>query len=335
MRPIERVNNRIHALPVDKIPNFNIYMGFGARAIGANLASYFNDYKVLCAANLYLLENCQVDIVQAISDPYREASDLGVEIEFPYDGLPLRKKPIINCMDDANRINFSGVPGGRRTNDRLEAIRYFKEKVGDEVPIMGWVEGPLALLNTLRGDSNLMIDLYDNVDWLYGLLERCLEFEIEFARQQVRAGATIIGLGDSIASLLSPAMYRSFALPYEKRIFEAVHTEGAMCRLHICGNISRILKDVIQTDADFIDVDWMVDFKTAADVFGNRAIPVGNFDPVGVMLQGTPADVEREVLNCLKAGGERCFNAAGCEIPLGTPLENLEKQNEVLNGHIR
>ena len=33
---------------------------------------------------------------------------------------------------------------GPRMSDRLAAIRYFREQVGGEIPIMGWVEGALA-----------------------------------------------------------------------------------------------------------------------------------------------------------------------------------------------
>jgi uroporphyrinogen-III decarboxylase len=58
------------------------------------------------------------------------------------------------------------------------------------------------------------------------LLKICVSFVIESARQQVLAGADVIDLGDAVASLLSPQMYRNFALPYEQRIFCAVDELG-------------------------------------------------------------------------------------------------------------
>lgn len=56
----------------------------------------------------------------------------------------------------------------------------------------------------LRGVSKLMVDLVDNPEWLEELLERCVEVEIAFAGGKVEAGADIIGLGDAVASLVSP-----------------------------------------------------------------------------------------------------------------------------------
>ncbi|NLF03165.1 MAG: uroporphyrinogen decarboxylase, partial [Anaerolineales bacterium] len=151
-----------------------------------------------------------------------------------------------------------------------------------------------------------------------------------FARAQVAAGADIIGLGDAIASQISPGMYRTFALPYEQRVFDAVHQAGALARLHICGNTSRILADMVASGADIIDIDWMVDFHQAAKAFGDGPAPCGNFDPVAIMLQGTPAQVQAAVRACLQMGGPRCFSAAGCEIPDHTPRENLLTQAQVL-----
>jgi MtaA/CmuA family methyltransferase len=209
-------------------------------------------------------------------------------------------------------------------NDRLEALRLFKERLGGTVPIMGWVEGALAEAADLRGVSNLMTDVYDRPEWVLDLLERCTEVAIAFAKAQIEAGADIIGLGDAIASQVSPRMYQKYALPYEKRIFEAVHEMGGIARLHICGDTTKLLPHMAQSGADIIDLDWMVSLPAAVETL---QIPIcGNFDPVSVMLQGTPDQVRAAVRLCAEQAGARYFSGAGCEIPDGTPHENLLAQ---------
>jgi MtaA/CmuA family methyltransferase len=197
------------------------------------------------------------------------------------------------------------------------------------VPIMGWVEGALAEAADLRGVSTLLIDLIDRPEWVHELLEICTEMEIAFARAQIAAGADIVGLGDAIASQIAPRAYRQFALPYEQRIFAAIREAGAIPRLHICGNTSRILADMAQSGAAIIDIDWMVDMGRAAETFGEIAV-CGNFDPVAVMLDGTPAQVQGAVRGNMAAGGARSFSMAGCEIPDGTPHANLRAQAAAL-----
>jgi MtaA/CmuA family methyltransferase len=316
---------RLHGEPVDRPPDFNIFMTFAAHHVGQPLSRYYTDYRVLCDANFAVMEDFSIDVAQAISDPYREAADWGLEVEFPEDGLPVRKSFLVNDPADVDKLVPPDPATGRRMSDRLEAIRLFRERVGGDVPVMGWVEGAMAEVADLRGDSNLMYDFYDRSDWLADFLEKVTEIAIAFARAQIEAGADIIGLGDAIASQLSPEMYTHYALPYEQRIFEAVHEAGGLARLHICGDTSRILAEMARSGADIIDIDWMVDIDAAIEAFGDVAL-CGNFDPVRVMLQGSPDEVYAATINCLERGGPRLFSGAGCEIPDGTPHENLHAQ---------
>ncbi len=322
--------NRLQRRPVDRVPNFDIMMSFATHYIGQPRSRYYLDYRVLCEANIALLEPFSLDIVQVISDPYREAADWGLEVEFPDDGLPVSKRPLIHQAGDLDQLKAPNPTTGRRMSDRLEAIRCLRERVGGEVPIMGWVEGALAEAADLQGVSSLLISLCDEPAWALDLLERCAEVEIAFAEAQVEAGADIVGLGDAIASQVSPRMYSRFALPFEKRIFDAVHEMGALARLHICGNTTHLLALMPQSEADIIDIDWMVDIRAASETFAERAAVCGNFDPVAVMWQGTPQQVHEATLHCMQMGGSRCMSAAGCEIPDGTPHENLLAQADAL-----
>ncbi len=344
MNAFERVKATLAGQPVDHTPNFDIIMGFGAHWIGEVLSQYYLDHRVLASANLAVWHEFELDILQAISDPYREAADLGVVVDFPEDGLPLRRQPLLTDPGDLRRLHAPDPGLGRRMSDRLEGVQALRQAAHGEVPVMGWVEGALALANVLRGDSALMLDFYDRPEWVEELLELAVEIEIAFASAQVAAGADIIGLGDAIASTLSPRMYETFALPYERRIFEAVHAQGALARLHICGNTTRLLPLMAQSGADIIDVDWMVDLSLAARTFAGGPALCGNFDPVRIMLQGTPEEVTRAVLDCQAVGGDghtlapgglvqwsgRYFSAAGCEIPDGTPSANLKVQARAL-----
>jgi len=200
MTSLQRVRAVLEGLPVDRVPNFDIFMTRAAHHVGASLSTYYLDYRVLCAANLAVLEQFHLDIVQAISDPYREAADTGLAVEFPDDGLPVSRTPLITEPSQLEEVRFPVSAFGPRMTDRLEAIRALRQAVADEVPVMGWVEGALAEAADLRGMSQVMMDLVTNPAWLKELLEKCAEVEIAFARAQVRAGAHIVGLGDAVAS---------------------------------------------------------------------------------------------------------------------------------------
>ncbi len=335
MNSHERVKNRLSGLAVDRPPNFDIVMTFAAHHAGHRLRDYYLDHRVLVESNLIAASDFELDIVQAISDPYREAADLGLTVEFPDDGLPVSKQPLLVTPEDLRKLEPIRPEDGRRMSDRIAAVDRLKAEVGGVIPIMGWVEGALAEAADLRGMLNLMMDLRERPQWVKALLELLVEVEVEFARAQVRAGADIIGLGDAVASQISPAMYREFALPYEQRIFQAVKELGAIPRLHICGDTTHLIEDMGRSGAEIVDLDWMVDFAAAAASYGDHPVLCGNFDPVVVMLQGTEQQVYDATVHCLQAGGERCFSMAGCEIPDRTPAENLHAQSRALSDFLR
>jgi MtaA/CmuA family methyltransferase len=330
MNSLARLRAVLSRQPLDRVPNFDIFMTRAARHVGARLSDYYLDYRVLCAANLSVLQDFDLDIVQAISDPYREAADAGLAVDFPEDGLPVNRSPLIVEPADLARVQFPVSSFGPRMTDRLEAIRTLREVVGNEIPIMGWVEGALAEAADLRGVGPVMFDLVMNPAWLKELLERCVEVETAFAAAQVEAGAHIVGLGDAVASQVSPAMYREFALPYERRIFEAVRAKGGIPRLHICGNTTHLLADMPSSGAAIVDIDWMVDMRRAGEAMPGVVV-CGNVDPVSVFLHGTPGDVAAAVrANADAAPSGRWISAAGCEIPDATPAANLLAQREAL-----
>ena len=330
MNSFQRFGQQMAGQWVDRSANFDIFMAFAAHRIGEPLRNYYTDYRVLCASNYAVAEAFDVDLVQAISDPYRETHDLGAKIEFPEDELPVCREPLLKTEADLAKLVPPDPRSGERMSDRLRAIERFRRDVGGERPIMGWVEGALAEAADLRGVQKLLMDLIQRPAWVHELLECCTEVAIHFAVAQVEAGADIIGLGDAIASQVSPRMYKEFALPYERRIFDAVRDAGGIARLHICGDITHLLPLIPQAGPEIVDLDWMVDIPKAIAALPSEIYVCGNVDPVAVMLSATPDEVYEAATRCLEQGTGRLIAGAGCEIPDGTPDENLHAQAQAI-----
>ena len=335
MNSYERLMARLAGQPVDRVPNNCIIMGFGARYIGASYKSFVTDYKVLTEAGIRCREDFELDILSAISDPMREAEGFGAEVFFPEDGVPYAAAPLVENLSDLSRLQVRDPASCARMNDRLMAVRRYAEYAKKECAVQGWVEGGFAEACDLRDLNNMMMDIFDEPEAVAELLDICTRQAEAFAAAQVQAGADIVGIGDAAASLIGPAMYEEFALPYEKRIVEAIHKAGGKAKLHICGDINKLLDMAVETGADLIDCDWMVDFQEANRIFAGRCSACGNFDPVGILLQGTPASVAEAVENCLAVSSSRSIIAAGCEVPVMTPPENLAAVTETLKrfGH--
>lgn len=322
MNALERVYARLQGKPVDRLPNLCILMGYPAKELGISYRQYVTDYRLLVEADLRCCETYGIDLLCAISDPARESEGFGADVVLPENGVPYVRTPLIAELSDIGRLKTVAPETVPRMNDRLEACRLFKERAAGQYPVCGWVEGALAEACDLRSINTVMFDLLDEPEAMTELFEICTEQAIRFALAQVEAGADMIGIGDAACSLVGPSLYREFGLPYEQRIIQAIHNAGAKAKLHICGNISALLPDINRTGADIVDCDWMVPYKTAVEALPACSVS-GNMDPVSILLEGTPDTVRNAVKACINDAGTRGVIAAGCEVPVATPPENL------------
>ena len=324
MNSYARVMNRLNGKPMDRIPNLSIVMLFAAKELGVSYSDCCIDYRLLADAAFLCHERYGIDMVCAISDSVREAEGFGTEVIFPAEGVPYAAQMRLQQLSDIDTLRVIDPSMGLRMTDTVEAVRLMRQRAGNDVPVVGWVEGAMAEACDLMDMQHVFMNLLDEPEAMHQLLDICTEQGILFAKAQIEAGAHIMGIGDSAASLIGPRLYEEFVLPYQQRIIREIHALGIPVKLHICGNIGPVMQLVAQTGADMVDCDFMVDMDRAADTLPQGTCICGNFNPVEVMLQGTPETVKAEVRRC-KALGKRNNNfiAPGCEVPKDTPPENM------------
>ena len=331
MNSYERVFSRMEGRGVNRIPNLSIVMQFAGELLGVPYGKMVSDYRIFADAMSLCQERFALDCLWAISDPMREAEGLGAQVTIPEDGVPYSPVPLIQDVSQIAHLRPIAPEQGRRMNDRLEAVRLLHQRGGGEIPVIGWVEGPFAESCDLMGLDEVMFNLYDEEEAIHQLLSITLEQAKRFALAQIDAGADLIGIGDAAASLVGPDHYRSFVLPYQQQLVQAIHDRGTKVKLHICGNINRVVDLAVASGADMIDCDHMVDLQAAATCAkAHHACVCGNFDPVGVVLHGTPEQVTQAVERCAHLGTNTNFIAPGCEVPRGTPYANLEAIHHAL-----
>jgi MtaA/CmuA family methyltransferase len=209
-------------------------------------------------------------------------------------------------------------------NDRLLAVRALHARVGGECSVLGWVEGPAAEAADLRGVQDFLLDLMDDEAACRALMTRCTQTAIRFALAQLAEGADTIGVGDAIASQLPPDLYRSAVWPFEKQLVDAIHAKGGHVKLHICGNIKHLLPFLGELHLDVLDIDHMVNPADARLAVGPGVAIAGRVDPVSDVLKGTPESIRAAAAASYAAIGNPHLVMAGCEIPPGTPVENLK-----------
>ncbi len=330
----ERVIAKIQGRETDCLPLMPITMMFAADQAGVRYGNYACNAEVLVAAQLKTAAKFDFDYVSAISDPAREAADLGAAIEW-FDDQP----PAINESHAllADKTVFASlrqpdVHAGRM-GDRVRALEMFRREVGGSLLIEGWVEGPCAEAADLRGINNLMTDFADDPIFVHDLMEFVVDMELSFAKAQIEAGADLIGIGDAAASLVGPRVYNEIVWPFEKRLIDGIHAMGGLVRLHICGNTKRILEGMGRLGADIVDLDYPSPIAMGRAAMGPNQVLLGNLDPVKVVRDGTPESVTEAIAACHRDAGDRYIAGAGCELCRGTPDANVFALRDYARSH--
>jgi MtaA/CmuA family methyltransferase len=331
----QRVLSHLAGGEVDHLPVMPITMMFAADQLGVPYGEYAADFRVLAEAQLHTARKFGFDYVSAISDPAREAADLGAEVEYFDDQPPalVESKARLADKGELARLKIPDPLGGGRMHDRVKAIALLKERAGGELLVEGWIEGPCAEAADLRGINTLMLDLIDDPAFVGDLFEFIVEMELRFARAQVEAGADLIGIGDAACSLIGPHLYRDYVVPYEQRLIDGLHAIGTLVRLHICGRTAKLLPWMGRLGADILDLDWMVPLEQARVQSRPGQVLLGNIDPVAVLRNGTPEAVRAKLAACHRAAGERYIVGAGCEVVRDTPEANVRAMVDYARTH--
>ncbi|MBI5768667.1 MAG: uroporphyrinogen decarboxylase family protein [Verrucomicrobia bacterium] len=325
MNSRERVLAHLAGQPVDRLPAMPITMMFAARRIGARYRDYCTDHRVLAEGQIRVAGEFGFDYVNTMSDPAREAADCGARVEY-FDEQPValnEESALLANPAALARLQQPDPLGGGRMTNGIQAVALLKERVGRDLIVEGWVEGPIAEGADLRGINTLMLDFYDDTAFVRDLFEFVVAMELRFAREQIAAGADLIGIGDAAASLVGPDIYGEFVWPYEKKLVDGIHALGGRTRLHICGDTRKHLARMGRLGCHVVDLDSLSPLAEAREKMGPSQILLGNANPVTILRNGTPDLVTRTVAQCHADAGPRYVIGAGCEVPRDTPDANL------------
>ena len=318
MNSKERCMAAMNGAPVDRVPVFPLLMFFAQERFGITYREYAANGRAMADAQLNIRGKFPIDAITACSDAFRIVADLGADMAYPEDKPPFAQRPLVKTRSDLRKLGkCDPLAKGSRMADRVLAAEAMADAMGEECLVLGWVDMPFAEACSVCGVTEFMMMLVDDPSLAHAILEFLTDIVIDFSVAQLEVGAAMIGAGDAAASLVSQASYRKFALPYERRVADAIHEAGGLVKLHICGNTAHLLNDMVQSGADLFNVDHLVKFESACEVYGRtHKCFKGNLDPVSDLLQSTAqrcADRCSEVLR--RADGLRFMLSAGCEIP--------------------
>ena len=213
-----------------------------------------------------------------------------------------------------------------RIPELLRAVRILKSELGDEVPILAGIVGPLTLTASLLGITTFLkatIKMPDKIKPFLFIAEKAGTL---LAKALIDAGADIIVNEDMMASpnLIRPQTYREYAQPYESKQFQAISVPKI---LHICGNVESIGQWMGETGAEILSIDPKTSPKVVREKCGPNPILMGGVDTATTLPMGTTEAIRQQCKKSIRDGIQ--ILAPGCAIAPSTPTANLLVMVEV------
>jgi len=269
-----------------------------------------------------LIDKFSPDGIFPMMDLTVEIEALGLEINFPKNANPSVAKPLIKNREDLEILkgNWHGITG------RMKVFIEVMERIAKKYPIIkgGYVIGPFTMAGELMGTHDIAMKAMLNPELVSELVNFSLEVISEYANALFNAGADTVAVLEPLAVILSPNKYKEFSLYPFKKLGSNLNNKPLI--LHICGNTNHLIKSMLDSGAVGLSLDSVINFEELKKIIPQEITLMGNLNPVKIFLQSTPDQVA-EATKSLKENMKDTKNfilSSGCDLPLNTPLENIE-----------
>lgn len=270
-------------------------------------------------------EHCDSAAIVSQMDLSVEAEAFGSNIVFSDDEVPTVTGRIVSSQVEADALQVPEIGTGR-TGINIEAVARAMKLVTDR-PVFAGCIGPFSLAGRLMDVNEIMVYCYTEPQMVHTVLEKVTEFLIDYALAYKEVGASGIVIAEPLAGILSPDLATKVSARYVRRIVNAVSDDDFIVIYHNCGNEAiKMLPTILMSNAAGYHFGNGVDMKKVVRKMPEDVLVMGNVDPAGVFLQGTPEKVREATLKVMDdcTSHPNFVISSGCDIPPMTPWENID-----------
>jgi len=193
-------------------------------------------------------------------------------------------------------------------------IQAARDKLGDKGivrshPFSFGQGSPWQSFCTLVDTEPAIMMAMDEPEFVHHAMDSILQKTIRATELWKGTPADVVETGGGAGSntVISPALFKEFCLPYDQKQNAAIHEAGVKIVYHLCGGLMHMLDLVAQNGADGLEtmtppaMGGDCDLKEASRRVGDRLFFIGGFDQNAGFENGTPEAARRQVFECFEA----------------------------------
>jgi uroporphyrinogen decarboxylase len=229
--------------------------------------------------------------------------DWGVTYRRSPHGLPVAKGHPIGGAEDLARFRPPEPDRGH-----LLLLDLARERFRGARALFWLMRGAFVRSWRLMGMENYMLHLYRAPRVIHGVAEMVTAYNLKQLEMLAAAGLDVLVVEDDIANthtlLISPAHFREFVEPYNRRLVERAHALGLKVVRHSDGNLWPIMEDLAAAGYDGLnplEPQAGMDLARVKAAWGHRFCLLGNIDCLHLLCEGTPEEVDEAVARAIQA----------------------------------
>ncbi len=332
----ELVKAAINCEEVDRVPFMPPFQGWWAMDYaGLTVSQGINDPKAAAKAQLDIVDRCGIDSIEVMWDWLYPVEALGCEVKIPEHGTIGTQSHFVHEESQLDGIEVPNLDEFYRHATLRDATKYIYDAVGKDHYLLGIIPGPFTIAGELRGVEDMLMDIMLEPEFAEALVNKSIDLTGEVARYVLTWDLDGLTLGDPTTSgdLLGLPDFIRFSQPGLIKVGKQIKDAGKDFIIHMCGDTNDRISEMADAGAQLLSVDVPVDIKAAIEKLNGRVAIDGNIDPAGTMYSGDVAAVRKSAQERLELGGNKGYLLGlGCEIPIGTPIENVIEVGKVSRG---
>jgi uroporphyrinogen decarboxylase len=275
-------------------------------------------------------ERLGVDAAIIFADLLLPFTPMGLDFEFINGEGPVVHSPI-RTLEQIQALRTDRTDDLRYVAQAIEKVgKHFNgpRPDGDQLGIIGFVGAPFTLASYMiegSGSRNYIeakkLMYSTGVAWPL-LMEKLVTVLVEYAAQQVEAGADVIQVFDSWAGALSVADYRAYCLAPTTELIQRIKALGVPV-IYFGVDTASLLPTFRETQADVLGLDWRIPIDIARRDLGPHVAVQGNLDPITLFAPQEVIEARVKEILSLNAGRPGHIFNLGHGIVPGTPVENV------------
>lgn len=253
-----------------------------------------------------------------------EAEAFGASVRFSPTEVPAVTGQLISSEEEAAALKVPGLDAGR-IPVCVEAVRLAKKGISDR-PVLAGVIGPFSLAGRLMDVTEIFYACYDEPETVHAVVDKAAQFIQSYIEAFRTAGADGVVMAEPLAGLLNPEMMAEFSCPAVQRIIQAVQTPDFPVVYHNCGNITAaVLPSLVQMGAAAYHFGNAISMEEFVCKMPENVLVMGNIDPAGQFVHGTPETMRQATLDLMRACGTHAnfVPSSGCDIPYHADWNNI------------